>query len=146
MEIKNNIPEINKIIEKDIPKLLTDHADKLGPVVQEFLDKKPIGQKLKLEGKKLVEIAGKHAPELIKIADKINKHEYGGVIVPTFKLLADPKVLGLAAKSIVNLSTSKFRKEPIIGKHTNKVFEKDKTMWISKLVEEHKKLILLLFC
>lgn len=122
IEIKNNNPEINKIIEKDIPKLLTDHADKLGPVVQEFLDKKPIGQKLKLEGKKLVEIAGKHAPELIKIADKINKHEYGGVIVPTFKLLADPKVLGLAAKSIVNLSTSKFRKEPI-GKHTNKVLE-----------------------
>ena len=94
----------------------------MGPVVQEFLDKKPIGQKLKLEGKKLVEIAGKHAPELIKIADKINKHEYGGVIVPTFKLLADPKVLVLAAKSIVNLSTSKFRKEPI-GKHTNKVLE-----------------------
>ncbi|HJD67709.1 MAG TPA: hypothetical protein LFV66_04615 [Rickettsia endosymbiont of Bembidion lapponicum] len=43
IEIKNNNPEINKIIEKDIPKLLTDHADKLGPVVQEFLDKKPIG-------------------------------------------------------------------------------------------------------
>lgn len=68
IQIKNDNPEINKIIEKDIPKLLTDHADKLGPVVQEFLDKKPIGQKLKLEGKKLVELAGKHAPELIKIA------------------------------------------------------------------------------
>ncbi|HJD67710.1 MAG TPA: hypothetical protein LFV66_04620 [Rickettsia endosymbiont of Bembidion lapponicum] len=36
--------------------------------------------------------------------------------------MADPKVLGLAAKSIVNLTTSKFRKEPI-GKHTNKVLE-----------------------
>ncbi|WP_395477133.1 hypothetical protein [Rickettsia endosymbiont of Pantilius tunicatus] len=122
IQIKNDNPEINKIIEKDIPKLLTDYADKLGPVVQEFLDKKPIGQKLKLEGKKLVELAGKHAPELIKIADKINKREYGGVIVPAFKLLADPKVLGLAAKSIVNLGTSTLSKKPV-GRHTNKVLE-----------------------
>ncbi|ABV79665.1 hypothetical protein A1I_06745 [Rickettsia bellii OSU 85-389] len=122
IEIKNNNPEINKIIEKDIPNLLTTHADKLGPVVQEFLDTKPIGQKLKLEGKKLVELAGKHAPELIKIADKINKREYGGVIVPAFKLLADPKVLGLVAKSIVNLGTSTISKKPV-GPHTNKVLE-----------------------
>ncbi|WP_341794817.1 hypothetical protein [Rickettsia endosymbiont of Rhinocyllus conicus] len=122
IEIKNNNPEINKIIEKDIPDLLTTHAKTLGPIVQEFLDTKPIGQKLKLEGKKLVELAGKHAPELIKIADKINKHEYGGVIVPAFKLLADPKVLGLVAKSIVNLGTSTLSKKPV-GPHTNKVLE-----------------------
>ncbi|MFV9948815.1 MAG: hypothetical protein AB8U98_05940, partial [Rickettsia conorii subsp. raoultii] len=36
IQIKNHNPEINKIIEKDLPELLTKHASSLGPVVDEF--------------------------------------------------------------------------------------------------------------
>ncbi len=124
IEIKNNNPEISKIIEKDLPELLTKHASSLGPVVDEFLNKTPKGQKLKLDGEKLVKIAGKHAPELIKIADKFSKHEYGKIIVPALKLLSDPKVLGVVAETIVNLGKSKFSKDKeAVGLHTSKVLE-----------------------
>lgn len=124
IQIKDNNPEINKIIEKDLPELLTKHASSLGPVVDEFLNKTPKGQKLKLDGEKLVKIAGKHAPELIKIADKFSKHEYGKIIVPALKLLSDPKVLGVVAETIVNLGKSKFSKDKeAVGSHTSKVLE-----------------------
>ena len=124
IQIKNNNPEISKIIEKDLPELLTKHSSSLGPVVDEFLNKTPKGQELKLDGEKLVKIVSKYAPELIKIADKFSKHEYGKVIVPALKLLSDPKVLGVVAETIVNLGKSKFSKdkEPI-GTHTSKVLE-----------------------
>jgi|GEM_PF-6643367 len=127
IQIKNDNPEINKIIEKDLPELLTKHASSLGSVVDEFLNKTPTGQKLKLDGEKLVKIAGKHAPELIKIADKFSKHEYGKIIVPVLKLLSDPKVLGVVVESIINLGKSKFSKdkEPV-GLHTSKVLEERK--------------------
>lgn len=36
IQIKNHNPEISKIIEKDLPELLTKHASSLGPVVDEF--------------------------------------------------------------------------------------------------------------
>ncbi|WP_085065746.1 hypothetical protein [Rickettsia peacockii] len=36
IQIKNHNPEIRKIIEKDLPELLTKHASSLGPVVDEF--------------------------------------------------------------------------------------------------------------
>lgn len=124
IQIKDNNTEINKIIEKDLPELLTKHASSLGPVVDEFLNKTPKGQKLKLDGEKLVKIAGKHAPELIKIADKFSKHEYGKIIVPALKLLSDPKVLGVVAETIVNLGKSKFSKDKeAVGLHTSKVLE-----------------------
>ncbi|MCZ6896947.1 MAG: hypothetical protein O7C68_05100, partial [Rickettsia endosymbiont of Ixodes ricinus] len=41
IQIKNHNPEISKIIEKDLPELLTKHASSLGPVVDEFLNKTP---------------------------------------------------------------------------------------------------------
>lgn len=59
IQVKNHNPEIRKIIEKDLPELLTKHASSLGPVVDEFWNKTPKGQKLKLDGEKLVKIAGK---------------------------------------------------------------------------------------
>ncbi|WP_041809250.1 hypothetical protein [Rickettsia australis] len=39
IEIKNHNPKISKIIEKDLPELLTKHASSLGPVVDEILTK-----------------------------------------------------------------------------------------------------------
>ncbi|GAA5252233.1 hypothetical protein [Candidatus Rickettsia kedanie] len=124
IEIKNHNPKISKIIEKDLPELFKKYASSLGPVVDELLNKIPKGQKLKLNGEKLVKIAGKHALELIKIADKFSKHEYGKIIVPALKLLSDPKVLGVVVETIVNLGKSKFSKDiEAVGPHTSKVLE-----------------------
>ncbi|KJW00729.1 hypothetical protein RPATATE_0500 [Rickettsia parkeri str. Tate's Hell] len=36
IQIKNHNPEIRKIIEKDLPELLTKHVSSLGPVVDEL--------------------------------------------------------------------------------------------------------------
>ncbi|HJD55539.1 MAG TPA: hypothetical protein LFW21_02615 [Rickettsia endosymbiont of Pyrocoelia pectoralis] len=118
MQLKNNDPKIKEIIEEKIPKILTEHANSLGPVVEEFLETTSVGKKLKLDGEKLIKIAGKHVPELSKIADKYSKREYAGMVLPTMKLLLDPKVLGVIAESAINLG-----KDKILGPNTQKVIE-----------------------
>ncbi|MEY4463098.1 MAG: hypothetical protein RLZZ81_69 [Pseudomonadota bacterium] len=73
IQLQNDNPEIKKVIQQELPELLEKHANTLGPVVNEFLKETSIGQKLKLDGEKLVNIASKHAPDLINIADKFSK-------------------------------------------------------------------------
>lgn len=123
VELKNKNPQVKQIIENDIPEILTKHSETLGPVVEDFLNKTPMGKKLKLDGEKLIEIAGKHTPELLKIADKFSKREYGKMILPTLKLLADPKVVGVIAESLVNLGKYKLKgkEKEVVGPHTAKL-------------------------
>ncbi|MGX6959820.1 MAG: hypothetical protein ACIPMY_00880 [Rickettsia endosymbiont of Pentastiridius leporinus] len=125
MQLKNNDPKVKEIVEKKIPEILTKHANSLGPVVEEFLNTTPIGKKLKLDGEKLIKIAGKHVPEFSKIADKYSKREYAGMVIPTMKLLLDPKVLGIIAESIINLG-----KDKILGPNTQRVIKERETKQI----------------
>ncbi|MFY9589140.1 hypothetical protein [Rickettsia endosymbiont of Halotydeus destructor] len=131
IQLQNDNPEIKQVIQQELPDLLTKHAEALGPVVDEFLKKTAIGQKLKLDGEKLIKIAASHTPDLINITDKFSKGKYISMIGSVLKLSTDPKVLGVIAESIINLGKSKFRgdkevpKEPI-GKHTSRVLEEKK--------------------
>jgi hypothetical protein len=119
IQLQNDNPEIKKVIQQELPELLEKHANTLGPVVNEFLKETSIGQKLKLDGEKLVNIASKHAPDLINIADKFSKGKYISMIGSVLKLSTDPKVLGVIAESAINLGKYK-----VLGPNTAKLLEK----------------------
>jgi hypothetical protein len=46
LEFKNKNPEVGKLIDEEIPKLLTEHSEKLGSVVDQFLNQTKIGKNI----------------------------------------------------------------------------------------------------
>ncbi|MCC8368913.1 MAG: pentapeptide repeat-containing protein [Rickettsia endosymbiont of Oxypoda opaca] len=135
ISFKKANPEIENIIEKEIPELLVKHADTLGPVVEEFLNKTEMGKKAKIQGEKVIQVLGEHAPALGKIASSYSKGQYGTMVKPIFELLADKKVLGIITKSVINLSAYKFQESFVPNKIRNKVIGSEMNKTIVELLE-----------
>ncbi|WP_341793601.1 MULTISPECIES: pentapeptide repeat-containing protein [unclassified Rickettsia] len=135
ISFKKANPEIEKILEKEIPELLVKHADTLGPVVEEFLNKTEMGKKVKIQGEKIIQVLGEHAPALGKIVSSYSKGQYGAMVRPIFELLADKKVLGIITKSIINLSAYKFQESFVPNKIRNKVIGSEMNKTIVELLE-----------
>jgi len=102
VSFKNSNSEIKKVVEKELPNLLTKHAQALGPVVDKFLSQTAIGKKFRLKGERILEALGERAPEIGKIGTLFQEGKYAAMIPPVMKVLANTAVLGLIATGISN--------------------------------------------
>ena len=133
IDLKNNNPAINKALTEDLPTILSKHSEDIGKVVDGLLNNTKIGQQLKLDTKKVVDVVAEKLPELIKVAEAYNNGKYGEMIASGAKILFDKKVLGLAVGAAGNYIKQKFS-----GKkdQTKAEFLKEQATGIGKEVKE----------
>lgn len=102
VSFKNSNPEIKKVVEKELPNLLTKHAQALGSVVDKFLSQTAIGKKFRLKGERILEALGKRSTEMGEIGTLFQEGKYAAMVPPIMKVLANTAVLGLIATGIGN--------------------------------------------
>jgi hypothetical protein len=115
VEFKNKNPEVKGVIEQEIPKLFTQHAEKLGPVVDKFLNQTIVGKNLRIKGEDLVKIASKKMPQLTEAAELFATKQYGKLIPKALGILFDKDVLGLAVTSALDVMKFKIQSKLLIN-------------------------------
>ncbi|MES2215131.1 MAG: hypothetical protein V4485_03825 [Pseudomonadota bacterium] len=95
-----NHPDIRDTFKNDVPKLFQEHAEDLGLVIDEFLNKTIIGQKYNVRGQELLKIASKNLPKLTEITELYANHQYAKMIPKAIGLLFHKDVFVFVAKAI----------------------------------------------
>lgn len=130
-------PEIADSIKRDIPKLFEDHADELGGVLDEFLNKTSIGKKYNIQGQELLTTASKHLPQLLEITDLYAKHEYAKMIPKAISLLFNKDVFTFCVKLLFTSKTSTHEPEIEVAPKTPTSSQKeDITLSLDKIKQD----------
>lgn len=97
---KDRNPEVNRILQEDLPKLLVDNSEGLGKIVDKFLTDSPTGRNINIKGKDIIAVASKNLPQLIEISVLNKNGNYAKLIPKLFKLVtSDKEVLNLVMKA-----------------------------------------------
>ena len=114
LEFKNKNPEIGQLIDKEIPKLLAEHSEKLGSVVDQFLNQTKIGKNLRIKGEDVVKIVGSKMPQLTEAAELYTTKQYGKLIPKALGILFDKEVLKLVTTSALDVIKFKIQEKLLI--------------------------------
>jgi hypothetical protein len=114
LEFKNKNPEVGKLIDEEIPKLLTEHSEKLGSVVDQFLNQTKIGKNLRIKGEDVVKIVGNKMPQLTEAAELYTTKQYAKLIPKALGILFDKEVLKLVTTSALDVIKFKIQEKLLI--------------------------------
>lgn len=125
VEFKNKNPEVKAVIDDELPKLLEQHSEKLGNVVDQFLNQTKIGKNLGLKGEDLIKLASKKLPQLTEAAELFATKRYGKLIPKALGILFDKEVLKLAATSTLDIMKFKIQEKLLIDSDRRRRVGKD---------------------
>ena len=76
LNLKNNDPALKQLIDEGFPTILAKHSELLGGLLDEFLNKTTLGKYVDIRAKDYLEVASRHIPKLIDIAQLYNDKQY----------------------------------------------------------------------
>ncbi|WP_410521659.1 pentapeptide repeat-containing protein [Candidatus Tisiphia endosymbiont of Nemotelus uliginosus] len=140
VKFKNQNPNIQKIVEQEIPTLLLRHAEHLGNIIERLLLDNEWGQILHPKGEKIItilsDILRDYTKDMAEILKLYNQQKYREMVVLhlvplSVKLLMKKEVLSLLVVGIANYChyltdkyiTSNIMSDKIKSKKVNKIIE-----------------------
>jgi hypothetical protein len=97
----------NNILSKALPDVMAKHAQPLGKVLEEFVNKTKIGKKLHVDGEKTIKVLSGKINNLLEISDLYSKGQFIKIIPKVLDLVFDKEVIKLAIKSLFGKKADK---------------------------------------
>ena len=109
LNLKNNDPALKQLIDEGFPTILAKHSELLGGLLDEFLNKTTLGKYVDIRAKDYLEVASRHIPKLIDIAQLYNDKQYTRMILKASTLIFKKGVLVLAGKTMMRVLSYKYQ-------------------------------------
>lgn len=103
IDFKNANPKLKNAIDQELPKLLKDHSEALGSVIDEVLKNTTMGRKLDVKAEAIIKVASNHLPQITEVANLYSKRKYAAMIPKVAQLIFNKDVMQLAGKAIFGL-------------------------------------------